>query len=112
MKLIRFGRLGQERPGIIDSAGKRRDCAAFAVDYDRTFLDADGLAKFGRHEKPLLRAKLGLNDADLAVMFVGKLIARKRPADLLGALERLARSATQPVGTSIAAAHCTRRISR
>ena len=48
MKLIRFGRLGQERPGIIDSAGKRRDCAAFAVDYDRTFLDADGIARLKR----------------------------------------------------------------
>ena len=48
MKLIRFGRFGQERPGIIDSAGKRRDCAAFAVDYDRTFLDADGIARLKR----------------------------------------------------------------
>ncbi len=48
MKLIRFGRLGQERPGIIDSTGKRRDCAAFAVDYDRTFLDADGISRLKR----------------------------------------------------------------
>ena len=41
------------------------------------------------------RAKLGLQDNDLAVLFVGKLIARKRPGDLLEALKLLAtRSAT------------------
>lgn len=36
-----------------------------------------------------MRAELGLDEDDLAVLFVGKLMARKRPGDLLAALERL-----------------------
>lgn len=36
-----------------------------------------------------MRAELGLSDDDLAVLFVGKLMARKRPGDLLEALRRL-----------------------
>lgn len=35
------------------------------------------------------RAELGLGDDDFVVLFVGKFIARKRPADLIAALERL-----------------------
>lgn len=37
-----------------------------------------------------LRTELGLSAKDLAVLFVGKLIPRKRPGDLLEALKRLA----------------------
>jgi glycosyltransferase involved in cell wall biosynthesis len=36
-----------------------------------------------------VRARLGLNDNDLAVLYVGKLIARKRPGDLIAALASL-----------------------
>lgn len=35
------------------------------------------------------RAELGLSEDDFAVLFVGKLMARKRPGDLLEALQRL-----------------------
>jgi len=42
-------------------------------------------------ERSRWRAKLGLAETDLAVLFVGKLIARKRPADLLAALEHIER---------------------
>jgi 2-keto-4-pentenoate hydratase/2-oxohepta-3-ene-1,7-dioic acid hydratase in catechol pathway len=45
MKLIRFGQAGQERPGLIDAAGQRRDCSAIALDFDRVFFDAGGLAR-------------------------------------------------------------------
>lgn len=40
-------------------------------------------------ERAKRRAALGLTDDDLAALFVGKLIARKRPADLLAALDAL-----------------------
>jgi glycosyltransferase involved in cell wall biosynthesis len=36
-----------------------------------------------------MRAELGLDANDLAVLFVGKLMGRKRPGDLLAALKRL-----------------------
>jgi glycosyltransferase involved in cell wall biosynthesis len=39
--------------------------------------------------RKLWRAKLGLEDADLAILFTGKMIPRKRPLDLLDAIERI-----------------------
>lgn len=42
-------------------------------------------------ERSRWRSKLDLAETDLAVLFVGKLIARKRPADLLAALEHIGR---------------------
>lgn len=43
-----------------------------------------------------MRAKMGLAEGDLVVLFVGKLIARKRPGDLLEALRKIgARSPTK-----------------
>jgi 2-keto-4-pentenoate hydratase/2-oxohepta-3-ene-1,7-dioic acid hydratase in catechol pathway len=48
MKLIRFGHLGQERPGLIDAQGARRDCGRYAIDYDRVFLDGGGLDRLRR----------------------------------------------------------------
>jgi 2,4-didehydro-3-deoxy-L-rhamnonate hydrolase len=48
MKLIRFGQAGQERPGIIDASGQRRDCSAIAVDFDRVFFDAGGIERLAK----------------------------------------------------------------
>ena len=45
MKLIRFGPPGQEKPGLIDTVGQRRDASGVVSDFDRTFLDDNGLAK-------------------------------------------------------------------
>lgn len=42
MKLIRFGEAGNERPGIIDDEGLRRDVSAFGSDYDEAFWGNDG----------------------------------------------------------------------
>jgi 2,4-didehydro-3-deoxy-L-rhamnonate hydrolase len=57
MQLIRFGQFGQERPGIIDAQGQRRDCSRIANDFDRVFFDAGGLER--------LRA---LSAADIAAL--------------------------------------------
>jgi 2,4-didehydro-3-deoxy-L-rhamnonate hydrolase len=48
MKLIRFGELGKERPGLILPDGARVDASAFAPDYDEKFFGTDGI---GRLEK-------------------------------------------------------------
>jgi 2,4-diketo-3-deoxy-L-fuconate hydrolase len=45
MKLIRFGQVGQERPGIIDQNGDRKDLSAQFADWDRAFFQNDGMRR-------------------------------------------------------------------
>lgn len=45
MKLLRFGPLGQEKPGILDDAGNIRDLSSVVGDIDGAALTEDGLAK-------------------------------------------------------------------
>src|SRR5450432_1281950 len=44
MRLIRFGRPGLEKPGIL-VAGQRRDVSSRCPDFDRHFFESDGLAQ-------------------------------------------------------------------
>lgn len=55
MKLIRFGDIGKEKPGIQTEDGKWLDVSAFVQDYDETFFGSDGIAH--------LREWLGKNAA-------------------------------------------------
>ena len=45
MKLIRFGAFKNEKPGLVDRAGKRRDCSAHVTDFNADFFASNGLAK-------------------------------------------------------------------
>ncbi len=45
MKLIRFGKLGSEKPGIQLSDGSRLDVSAFVPDYNEDFLGTGGIDK-------------------------------------------------------------------
>ncbi|MFO1063474.1 MAG: fumarylacetoacetate hydrolase family protein [Pirellulales bacterium] len=45
MKLVRFGAAGSERPGIIGSDGKRRDCSSHFSDWNHDFFHRGGLAE-------------------------------------------------------------------
>lgn len=45
MRLIRFGEPGQEKPGIIDKDGKRKDVSSAFRDWDRSFFQSDGLTR-------------------------------------------------------------------
>ena len=45
MKLIRFGRPGEEQPGLVLDDDRRVDVSAFGADYDETFFATDGLAR-------------------------------------------------------------------
>ncbi|HEY9164435.1 MAG TPA: fumarylacetoacetate hydrolase family protein [Magnetovibrio sp.] len=45
MKLVRFGRRGQEKPGLVDSAGRIRDLSAHVSDIAGEVLSDAGLAK-------------------------------------------------------------------
>jgi 2-keto-4-pentenoate hydratase/2-oxohepta-3-ene-1,7-dioic acid hydratase in catechol pathway len=43
MRLIRFGDLGSEKPGVLLDDDRRKDCSAFFKDWDREFFQNDGL---------------------------------------------------------------------
>ncbi|MCU1317450.1 MAG: ureidoglycolate lyase [Candidatus Acidoferrum typicum] len=45
MKLIRFGEIGREKPGVLLEDGTRLDASGFGSDYDEEFFAADGLTK-------------------------------------------------------------------
>jgi 2,4-diketo-3-deoxy-L-fuconate hydrolase len=45
MKLVRFGAAGQEKPGLLDSAGKIRDLSAHVKDFTGETVSPEGLAK-------------------------------------------------------------------
>jgi 2-keto-4-pentenoate hydratase/2-oxohepta-3-ene-1,7-dioic acid hydratase in catechol pathway len=45
MKLIRFGTIGNEKPGVQLEDGTRLDVSAFGQDYDEDFFGGDGLSR-------------------------------------------------------------------
>lgn len=45
MKLIRFGKFGQEKPGVQLEDGSRLDVSAFGEDYTESFFGGDGLER-------------------------------------------------------------------
>ena len=45
MKLIRFGKAGEEKPGIEMENGKRIDVSAFGEDYTEDFFNAKGISR-------------------------------------------------------------------
>ena len=45
MKLIRFGKSGYEKPGIILPDSSRRDVSEFVNDYDESFFENEGIEK-------------------------------------------------------------------
>ncbi len=60
MKLIRFGTMGNERPGVQLENGTRLDVSAFGEDYDEHFFGGDGLAR--------LRTWLNVNQGNCPVI--------------------------------------------
>lgn len=45
MKLIRFGKVGEEKPGILDDNGKRKDLSSDFEDWNHSFFQNEGLDK-------------------------------------------------------------------
>jgi 2,4-didehydro-3-deoxy-L-rhamnonate hydrolase len=48
MKLIRFGEIGKEKPGLLLDDGSRVDVSSLGIDYDEEFFGGDGVEKL-RH---------------------------------------------------------------
>lgn len=60
MKLVRYGRPGKEKPGLIDAAGKLRDLSGVVSDIGPEQLSPKGLAKLAKlktDKLPLVRGK-------------------------------------------------------
>jgi 2,4-didehydro-3-deoxy-L-rhamnonate hydrolase len=60
MRLIRFGPVDAELPGVLDAAGARRDASSFGEDWNEAFFAHDGLAR--------LKAWLAAHGADLPLV--------------------------------------------
>lgn len=45
MKLIRFGEIGNEKPGVQQNDGTRLDVSGFGQDYDEDFFGGDGISR-------------------------------------------------------------------
>ncbi|MFN3997661.1 fumarylacetoacetate hydrolase family protein [Algoriphagus sp.] len=57
MKLIRFGEVGHEKPGIQNKSGQNLDCSGFGEDWNEAFFTNNGLAR--------LQEWLNFNQANL-----------------------------------------------
>lgn len=74
MKLLRFGPVGREKPGIVDDAGTIRDLSSVVGDIDGAALTEDGLAKIAAADIASL-AKVDANERiGACVGSVGKVI--------------------------------------
>ena len=48
MRLIRFGEVGKEKPGVLTADGRRKDCSAYFSDWDHSFFQNNGLTKLAK----------------------------------------------------------------
>ena len=48
MKLIRFGSINEEKPGVLRTDGTKLDVSAFVQDYDEAFFGANGITKLSK----------------------------------------------------------------
>ena len=90
--------LSQFRAFLTTGDANERYYASFGVGRERMFRTPIMLDEaFWEHrrnraaERARWRSTLGLQENDLAILFVGKLVPRKRPHDLLAAIEKLGR---------------------
>ena len=75
MKLVRYGPLGKEKPGLIDGAGVLRDLSSLVPDIGPAQLAAAALARLGRARPDSLPAVRGRARLGCPVAGIGKFIA-------------------------------------
>jgi 2,4-didehydro-3-deoxy-L-rhamnonate hydrolase len=75
MKLVRYGNVGKEKPGLIDGAGKLRDLSDVVVDIDADTLRPRALARLAKLKPDSLRAVRGAPRLGPCVGRVGNFIA-------------------------------------
>ena len=74
MKLLRYGDLGQEKPGILDSDGNLRDLSNTISDINGDFLSQGGIEKINKLDLDILPKVLGNPRLGLPVSGTPKLI--------------------------------------
>ncbi|MEK9963585.1 MAG: fumarylacetoacetate hydrolase family protein [Betaproteobacteria bacterium] len=74
MKLLRYGKLGSEKPGIIDSEGKIRDLSNVLADIDAGTLSDEGLNNIRKIDLQKLPEANDIDRIGCPVANVGKLI--------------------------------------
>ena len=75
MKLVRYGRSGKEKPGLVDHAGKLRDLARSSADIDAATLGPRALARLARIKPESLPAVRGTPRLGACVAKVGNFVA-------------------------------------
>ncbi|GGF60086.1 ureidoglycolate lyase [Azorhizobium oxalatiphilum] len=75
MKLLRYGPAGQEKPGLLDDAGKIRDLSGVVSDLDGAAITPEGLAKLKALDVSSLPVVEGSPRYGAPVANVGKFIA-------------------------------------
>ncbi|THD43697.1 MAG: FAA hydrolase family protein [Bradyrhizobium sp.] len=75
MKLVRFGKPGKEKPGLIDAAGKIRDLSEVVADIDAATLAPRSLARLAKIEPESLPAARGAPRIGPCVANVGSFFA-------------------------------------
>ena len=74
MKLVRFGPMGEEQPGLIDEDGRLRDLSGVIADIDAEVLSPEGLAKLAKRAVKRLPLVAGNPRLGCPVANVGKLV--------------------------------------
>ena len=74
MKLVRYGRPGKEKPGLIDDEGKLRDLSALVADIDASTLSDKVLRKLGKVKPDTLPLVRGNPRFGVPLARVGKFI--------------------------------------
>ena len=75
MKLVRYGQLGAEKPGLIDQDGKLRDLSGVIADFTAEQLTDEALAKIAQIDQATLPLVPGNPRLGVPVAFVSKYIA-------------------------------------
>lgn len=75
MKLVRYGRPGKEKPGLIDQSGTLRDLSSVIEDIDADQLSPKALARLGKLSCERLPAVRGNPRMGVPVAGIGKFIA-------------------------------------
>ena len=75
MKLVRYGAVGKEKPGLVDAAGKLRDLSKHVKDFDGSAIGAAALAKITKLKTDSLPLVKGKPRMGCPVANIGKYVA-------------------------------------
>src|SRR3981189_50473 len=75
MKLVRYGAIGQEKPGLIDKSGQLRDLSAHVKDLNGEAYAPASLTKLAALDRAMLSAVSGMPRIGAPVTGISKFVA-------------------------------------